>query len=252
MHKILIVLYFSLLNFIAVKAQSNRLSNTNAIGWLAIFGNIKCNSKLSVHTEAQFRAINLAENFQQILLRTGLQYAPNKNLLLRAGYAHAETYAYGSIPINSFGKRFTEHRAFEMLQVNTKINSTDWQHRFMLEQRWVGRYANALSKKEDEFVYTNRIRYMLRAQKPIGKKQIENNTWYIGGFNEVFISFGKKVADNVFDQNRASFYAGYRANSKYRVEFGLLNQTQQLGRRVDGKAVYHYNTGLYVNNYFSF
>jgi hypothetical protein len=252
MHKFLIVLYFSLLNCTAAKAQSNRLSNTNAIGWLAIFGNIKCNSKLSVHAEAQFRAINLAESFQQILLRTGLQYSPNKNLLLRAGYAHAETYAYGSLPINGFGKRFTEHRAFEMLQVNTKVNSTDLQHRFMLEQRWVGRYATALSKKEDKFVYTNRIRYMLRAQKPIGKKQIENNTWYVGGFNEVFISFGKKVGDNVFDQNRTFIYAGYKHSNAYKIEFGLLNQTQQLGRRVEGKAVFHYNTGLYVNNYFSF
>jgi hypothetical protein len=252
MHRFLITLFCYVLSFTVAKAQSNRLSNTNAIGWLALFGNIKCNSKFSVHTEAQFRAINLAEKPQQILLRSGLQYAPNKNLLLRAGYAHAETYAYGSIPINNFGKRFTEHRLFEMLQVNTKINSTDWQHRFMLEQRWGGRYANALSKKEDEFVYTNRIRYMLRAQKPIGKKLIENNTWYIGGFNEVFISFGKKVADNVFDQNRISIYTGYKVNNKYRVEFGLLNQTQQLGRRVDGKAVYHYNTGIYINNYFSF
>jgi hypothetical protein len=238
--------------FASAHAQNPRLSNSNAIGWLAFFGNIKLNQKFSLHTEAQLRGINVVEKAQQILLRTGLQFVPNKNIVLRAGYAHAETYPYGSIAINSFGKRFTEHRAFEMLQVNSKMENIDWQHRFMLEQRWGGKYTSASSTKEEEFVYTNRMRYMLRMQQAINKKQIVDKTWYAGAFNEIFINFGKNVGENIFDQNRVSLYVGYRYSKKYRVELGLLNQTQQLGRRVDNKAVFHYNTGFYLNNNFNF
>jgi hypothetical protein len=249
--KIFSVVFFSFFVF-AVAAQSNRINEQNTIGWLANFASIKLNNKNAIHAELQVRRVKLVAEPQQLLARMGWQYQPNKNVIFRAGYALAETNAYGDIPLNVFGKKFTEHRAFEMLQINSTINSTDWQQRFMLEQRWVGKFASAADTKEAEYIFTNRIRYLLRIQRPINKKQMDNNTWYAGGFNEIFISFGKKVGENIFDQNRLALFAGYKFNKHYRLELGLLNQTVQLGREVAGKNVFQYNTGILLGQYFSF
>jgi len=50
---------------------------------------------------------------------------------------------YGEYSINSLGRDFTEHRIFEMAQLSHKEGTVDFTHRFMLEQRLVGRYSSA-------------------------------------------------------------------------------------------------------------
>ena len=91
-----------------------------------------------MHTEYQWRRENVITNWQQSLTRVGLNYQAKPNLLLRAGYAYIETYAYGDIPLNGFGKNFTEHRLFQMAQLSHKEGIVHFSHRFMLEQRFVG------------------------------------------------------------------------------------------------------------------
>ena len=49
------------------------------------------------------------------------------------------------------GKDFTEHRLFQMATISDKVSVVDFLHRFMLEQRWDGRYSNANLTKEDEY-----------------------------------------------------------------------------------------------------
>jgi hypothetical protein len=65
------------------------------------------------------------------------------------------------------GKDFTEHRIYEMATVTDKIGKIDLSHRFMLEQRWVGRYSNANLTSEDQYPFMNRARYMIRLQMPL-------------------------------------------------------------------------------------
>jgi hypothetical protein len=69
--------------------------------------------------------------------------------------------------LNSFGKEFTEHRIFEMVQLSNKEGIVDFSHRFMLEQRFVGRYSSNNSATEEEFPLFNRLRYLLRLQVPL-------------------------------------------------------------------------------------
>lgn len=148
-------------------SQNTRISDRNAIGWYNYFGTFKLNRKLGIHTEYQWRRDNTITDWQQSLLRVGLNYQVNPKIQLRAGYAWIETFAYGDIPINGFGKDFTEHRLFEMVTLTDKISTVETSHRFMLEQRWVGRYSSANLSKEDEFLFLNRMRYMFRVQLPL-------------------------------------------------------------------------------------
>ena len=161
MKKLVFVAIFSLLAFSSF-SQNTRITDPNTIGWLAYTGTIKLNQKWGIHTELQLRRDRLVSKPQQNLYRTGINFSLNNKISFRAGYALAETYNYGDIPLNNLGKQFTEHRIFQMATLNDKSGIFEFSHRFMLEQRWIGRYSSLSLSKEDEFVYWNRLRYMFR------------------------------------------------------------------------------------------
>jgi opacity protein-like surface antigen len=244
----LLVVAISQLSF----AQNSRLHHHNTIGWYNYFGTFKLSEKWGVHTEYQFRREELITNWQQGLLRVGLNYNINPRVLVRVGYAWAETYPYGDVPLNGMGKDFTEHRAYEMLQLSHKEGSVDISHRFMLEQRFIGRYSNANLTTEDEFPFSNRARYMIRVQMPLIGKEIKDKTPYIAVYDEIIIGFGENVNANIFDQNRLGVALGYRFNKGLRVEAGYLNQTIQFGRLINGKNVIQNNNGLVLSANFNF
>lgn len=227
--------------------QNTRLSDRNTIGWFNYFGTFKTGKKTGIHTEYQWRRDNLVTDWQQSLLRVGFNYQMDPKLQIRVGYAWIETFAYGDVPINGFGRDFTEHRLYQMATVTDKISIVELSHRFMLEQRWVGRYSDARLGREDEFPLSHRLRYMLRVQFPLRGQTIANKTPYLALYDEIFISFGRNVNANVFDQNRVGLLLGYRLNNTLRVEAGYLNQIVQLGRRVNDRNVFQYNNGLIIN-----
>lgn len=241
-----------LISSINLHSQNTRKKERNDIGWYNYFGTFKLNDKFSIHSEYQFRRDNFITDKQQGLLRLGLNYQLNQKAQLRLGYAWIETYPYGETPINSMGKDFTEHRAFQMITINDKISKIDISHRFMLEQRWVGRYSNASLTSEDDFPLLNRFRYMIRLQLPLKDDKIENKTPYIAAYDELFIGFGKNVNENIFDQNRIGLVLGYRFSNTLRIEAGYLNQTLQLGREVNNQNVFQNNNGFIINTNFNF
>jgi len=241
-----------ILSFQNTFGQNNRLNTYNTIGWFNYFGNIKVSEKFSIHSEYQWRRNNLVKNWQQSLLRVGVNYHLNPRVLFRVGYAWVETYPYGEYSINSLGRDFTEHRIFEMAQLSHKEGAVDITHRFILEQRLVGRYSSAQETTEDEFPLLNRLRYMMRLQIPLMGKEIKDKTPYLAFYDEIFIGFGKNVNANVFDQNRIGALIGYRFSKKLKIEIGYLNQTLQLGRQINGKSIFQNNNGLIVNSNFSF
>jgi len=245
-----ITLTLFLLIFLSkINAQNTRIHNYNAIGWYNIFGTVKVSKKIGIHAEYQWRRNNLITHWQQSLLRVGVNYTLNPRVLFRAGYAWVETFPYGEIPINGLGRDFTEHRIFEMVQLSHKEGIVDFSHRFMLEQRFVGRYSSANVTKEDEYPFLNRIRYMVRIQLPLKGKEIKDKTPYVMFYDEVFIGFGKNVTANIFDQNRIGVLLGYQLNKFFRVEAGYLNQIIQFGRQINGRNVFQYNNGLIINTH---
>ncbi len=232
-------------------AQNNRLNTNNDIGWYNYFGTIKVSEKFGIHTEYQWRRNKLITDWQQSLLRVGVNYNLNPRVIFRAGYAWIETFPYGEYPINGFGKDFTEHRIFEMVQLSHKEGIVDFSNRFMLEQRFVGRYSSVKETTEDEFPLLNRLRYMMRLQVPLKGKEIKDMTPYVAVYDEIFVGFGENVNANVFDQNRIGILIGYRFNKNIRIEGGYLNQTIQFGRQIGGQNVFQSNNGLILNANFN-
>lgn len=176
-----------------VFAQNGRITDRNSIGWFNYFGTIKLKAKWSLHTEYQWRRVQIIKDWQQSLLRIGVNYQLNNDVQFRLGYAWAETFAYGDIPLNAFGKQFTEHRTYQMATINDKIGKVSLSHRFMLEQRWLGRYTSATDTKDDDFLFMNRMRYMIKGQIPL--INYETNSIYAAAYNEILIGFGKNVGE---------------------------------------------------------
>lgn len=230
-------------------AQNNRITTYEKIGWYGCLTSIKLNNEFGIHAEYQWRRDNYITDWLQGLLRVGVNYHATPKVLFRVGYALAETYPYGEIPINALGRDFTEHRIFEMAQISHNESILDITHRFMLEQRFVGRYSSASVAQEDEFPLLNRVRYMLRLQMPLAGNAIQDNTPYLAAFDEVMIGFGENVNANIFDQNRIGVVAGYRFIKSFRIEAGYINQIVQFGRQLNGKNIFQNNSGVILSAY---
>lgn len=246
MKKTLFSLWVGLWGYSALNAQSARINTFENIGWYNTFLTVKTSSTISFLAEYQCRRNQFISQWQQSLLRLGFNVEVKPGLNLRAGYAWIETFPYGDIPINGFGKDFTEHRLYETLQFTHPEFGIDITHRLMLEQRFVGTYKDENSSAEDDFPLLHRFRYMLRFQIPLMKKN-EQQHLYLNIFDELFIGFGEQVKANIFDQNRIACLLGYAFNSHFSLEAGYLNQTIQFGREINGKNVFQYNNGFTIN-----
>jgi hypothetical protein len=223
----------------ASMAQQTRVNDTNQHAWLMYFGAHKLNEKIGLHTEAQVRRARLLSDWQQLLLRTGLNYFAAPNSMLTLGYAYVDTYPYGGFPAAS---TFPEHRLYQQLQLWGTAGRFGLVHRYRLEQRWI-RFPKA-----DEYTYLHRARYMFRAAFPLQGPSIEDKEFYLAAYDEIFVGFGKNMAQNFFDQNRLYAAVGYRFTPRVLVEMGYLNQILQ---QRNGK-VFEYNHTLQAALYYSF
>jgi len=244
-------IFVSLLVLTALQSWAQgRITDRNSIGWLSYTGLFRFTGHWGLHTEYAWRRESFLEHWQQSLLRAGIDYRHSDKTTLRAGYAWAKTFAYGEIPLNGFGKSYNEHRIFEMAQVRATLLPFYMTQRFMLEQRWVGRYASADSETEDDHVYSNRFRYQLRFQLPLTSNSPDRA--YLAAYDEIFMAFGPNVGQNVFDQNRFGILMGGTLTDWCRIEGGYLNQLIHFGRKIDGQDVYQKNNGFTLSGIFTF
>ena len=61
-------------------SQNTRIADKNTIGWYAYTGTFNINKKWGIHTEYQWRRDNIITDWQQSLLRTGINYKVNQKL----------------------------------------------------------------------------------------------------------------------------------------------------------------------------
>lgn len=228
---------------VTVRAQNDRLNDYNSTNWLQTFATVPVNKKWSIHTEYQWRRTDGLKNWQQSLLRTGVNYKLNENVLLHAGYAWAETFAYGDYPIASNGT-FPEHRIYEQLVLRQQMKKFLLTHRFRVEQRWVGRVKAGTGREIEDWLFLHRFRYQFRTQYNITSKI------YMAAADELFIGAGKNVGANIFDQNRIFILAGIRLNKNITMEGGYFNQTLQQGRRINNNTIMQRNNGVVLSSFF--
>lgn len=216
----------------AFSQNAQRISTVNANGWYNYFGDHPVSERWGVHLEGQWRRHDVITQWQQLLLRPAINFSPNKNLMFTAGYAFVDTSPYGDFPVSY---RFPEHRIFEQVILKHELGKVGLQHRYRLEQRYLGQKIQPSDSRIDFWRYENRFRYMMRINIPLG----EENKLYLGVYDEIMVNFGKNVGANIFDQNRAYAALGYSLNKNIKLEIGYLLQTLQ---QRNGQVIEYNNT----------
>ncbi len=177
--------------------------------WWTYSGNHKLTEKWGIHRLYSCRRNDFVKNWQQSLLRLGMNYQLDKNLTATLGYDWVETFPYGKQPI---AKQTKEQRIFEQLMLKNKVGIFNLKHRYKLEQL----FSNANLK--------HRFRYRFVISAPLGKKKIEDNTFFFTIFDEIFINLGGDTKGQVFNQNWIYTAVGYKLNKKTSFKIGYMNQ----------------------------
>ena len=220
------LLFLGLVGAAGLRAQ-DRVVDQNVNAWFMYFGDHPVSDRWGVHLEGQYRRHDVVSDWQQLLLRPAINYEASDAVTLTAGYAYVRTHRYGEFPAAA---RFPEHRIFQQAVLRHGVGKVGFSHRYRLEQRYIGeaRAEPGDSPEVQRFRYENRARYMLRGVIPFGESR-----YYLAAYDEIMVNFGRNVASNVFDQNRAYLALGRKLGKPGNLEIGYLHQ---LGQQRSGRV----------------
>jgi hypothetical protein len=169
--------------------------------WSSYFGDHRLSKHWGFHFDGQFRK-DLRKDWNQSLLRPGVNFYLGKKVFLSQGYVWIRTESRGTVT--------PEHRSWQQLQYMPKALGVMMNHRFRLEQRWIS--------LPQGHRYQNRFRYFYRTELPVSSR------YFVGLQNEVFLGFGQNRGNAVYDQNRAYISIGKRFGPIGRLETGYMYQ----------------------------
>jgi len=192
-----------LLSFVFSFSLAAQETGEDKLGsWHMYFGTNRISEKLSIHTEAQARYYEQLSNFNQLLLRTGLNYHLNTNAIVTMGYAYIVTDGtFQEFPGDLDSK---EHRIFQQFILKNKVGKVGFEHRYRLEQR----FLNFGDRKETE----HRARYRLQLTLPI------TPIVFLNFYDEIFLN----LQNDVFGQNRLYGALGFNLSKELSMQAGYL------------------------------
>nr|WP_299069244.1 DUF2490 domain-containing protein [uncultured Allomuricauda sp.] len=200
-----------LLLFFALAQMSAQQTGENELGaWYMYFGANKISKRFSLHTEAQFRYYETTSNFNQLLLRTGLNYHINSNAIATLGYGFIETDGiFQDSPSEANSK---ENRIFQQFILKNKVWEFLFEHRYRLEQRFIEARDITSDPEIDLSRTEHRARYRIQMTLPL------TNTFFLNFYDELFIN----LQDNLFGQNRLYGALGIHITENSSIQFGYL------------------------------
>lgn len=170
--------------------------------WHMYFGTNRVSEKLSIHSEGQLRYFEQAENFNQLLLRTGLNYHINSNAIATLGYGYISTD--GTFEEFADETRSKENRVFQQFILKNKVGHFKFEHRYRLEQRFI----DFGDRKDTQ----HRARYRLQVTFPL------TDIFFLNFYDEIFLN----LQDSVYGQNRLYGALGVNVKDNLSVQAGYL------------------------------
>jgi len=194
----LILLFFS--GCVMVNAQDEAEESLGA--WYLYNGTNRVSERLSVYTEAQLRYYETTDNFNQMILRTGLNYHINPNAMATIGYGFIDTDPYfGEVPGE---ENFKENRIYEQFVLKNTLWEFHFEHRYRLEHRFLD--------FGDDTQTQHRVRYRLQATLPL------TDIFFINLYDELMVN----LQDDLFGQNRIYAALGVNVTHNSNIQLGYL------------------------------
>ena len=198
----------TLIFILAIHTSYAQLNPQDKLGtWFDIGGNHRISEKISINTYTQIWLYEVNDNFNFLLLKTGLSYHVNPKLTATLSYGYSD---YDG-DINVSAPHTFENRISEQITYKHKISKIPLDHRFRIEHRF-RRKLNSNTK-------IARLRYRL------GTKLKLNKTLFIRLNNEVILT--PKISNS--PENR--FYTGLGVNisTSKNIQIGYLNRNTSKG-----------------------
>ena len=195
------LLLFALI-FTSSNLSAQEIGDDTLGSWYMYFGTNKVSEKLSIHSEAQFRYFENAKNFNQLLLRTGLNYHINPNAIATLGYGFIETDGSFEDIANEINAK--EHRIFQQFILKDKAGEFRFEHRYRLEQRFID-----FGDRNDT---QHRARYRLQVTVPL------TDVFFLNFYDEIFLN----LQGSVYGQNRLYGALGVNVTEDLSVQAGFL------------------------------
>jgi hypothetical protein len=215
-----------LLQAISVAAFSQATKTTEHFNriWAAYFNQTRFSNKWGMWAEVQLRTKeNFVEDLSQGFLRLGLTYYINDATKLTLGYAYVNEFPGD----NHKNISAYEHRPWQQIQWHTKYGKNRMMQWIRLEERYRRKIKND-DELADGYNFNWRLRYNMLYEIPFYKNGTDPNSWSFVANDEVHINFGKNIVNNYFDQNRFFLGFKYQTGVHSNLQFGYLNQFQQL------------------------
>jgi len=196
-------------------ASADRILDQNFHGWYSYFGDhpIK-DSRWGVHLEGQYRRHDVITQWQQLLLRPGVNYQANKSLMLTAGYAFVRTNRYGEYAVP--GPASKEHRVWEQAWFRYRSGPVSWSTRLRFENRFI---EGLVPGSPGKYSFENRFRGWQQVRVPLSRST------YFTAYDELWFYVKPYRSNSVFDQNRAYIAMGFQLRPSLRLEVGYMNQS---------------------------
>ncbi len=188
--------------FFTISGYAQEIGDDDLGSWHMYFGTNKIAEDWSIHTEGQLRYFEAAKNFNQLLLRTGLNYHINPNAIVTLGYGFIETDGTFEEIQNEVNAK--EHRIFQQLILKNKVGEFKFEHRYRLEQRFID-----FGDRNDT---QHRARYRLQVTLPL------TDIFFLNFYDEIFLN----LQDSVYGQNRLYFALGINVTDNLSVQSGYL------------------------------
>ena len=201
MKKNIALLLITLLSIQYTNAQQDGQDDLGS--WFMFFGNTRLSDRISISPEVQYRTYEFGSNFNQLLIRSGINWHLNKNTTATLGYGYITTDGTFEEPTGE--SNTIEHRLYGQFTSKNTLGKFKTTHRYRLEQRFIDSEASSSNTQY-------RARYLVRITYPI------TETWFISAYDEVFIN----LQEPVFSQNRLYAALGYVINKNIATQVGYL------------------------------
>lgn len=229
MKKTLMYIAFTLLFNTQLYAQ---IDQDQLGGWYMYFFDAKFKeSSWGVQGDIQWRNWGVADDLEQLLIRSGITYRPkNAEVKLTLGYGNITTGTFGDSEATVKENRIYQEALFPV-KFGKRLYTN---HRFRYEQRFV--------ENQD---FRTRYRYNLFLNIPLNKAVIEDKTVYLSIYNELFINGERSIGNGntveIFDRNRRYYALGYQIKQGMKVQLGTMRQTTNAWAKNQLQMSFHHN-----------
>jgi hypothetical protein len=213
-----------LFTWASLSATAQKNVATQHLLWTGYFLKLKLNDTYQLRQELDERNFLFSWRQHQFVSRTFMERKLGKGWSTGIGF----TYLVQSLPqdpdVISYTNRKELRPQLEIVYKQSISEKFTIHHRYWSEFRF-------FEQADKSFVYgNNRFRYRLEARWTPAKKIT------LKVFDEMMLNLGKRITQNIFDQNRYGASIQYMPLQNFGIELGYINLFQQ---RKSGVDFYH-------------